>query len=690
MRYSNVDFSVVYVDPSKSSSGDGTTPAKALNALPSTTDGFADATAYVIRRTAETSAATLPNGTNSSVKNILLVGMPNASDELYALMPDEAKSAWGTDSAEYANIQFESNSGSFQLPSVNHFLLHRVYLFRDGINADSYILKFYNSSDFTGCYSFEHCKFGSRGVDLDKSTYTGTLTTSRCKSYVYVYYARILNIADCVINHALTGNSTNGHGIYCYQADILNVRDVRVHSAAWTDYSQVYPLQLCATSAKGVECNISGVSQTIRMNGATATHLPTLMDVQGFVSCVATDISVSMGADLGTTAPSTLQNDYPLVRFYQTYELSLTDVDIDLPNFWNCKSPLLRIERCYSGNYVPGVVKKVDNVSVKCASEDGIGSPLTYSYATQTGDSYAAVAISFSSSDATLYAKVPQISNLSVSCPRGKAAYIENARLTDAEFEGTVVLKQTVADIKSISTWFPGKALYVSDASHARVRKMTVNLENPTYPYAEEPAVYSTFDNNANVFIDASNASVSSASASSSTATHVYQGVGCNNEGEEGHFVFRCANGTCDTWSVHRTGGGSAALKLSNTTCSSPGTMVLGRRPFNGMQLLPTTTGRHTLRAHVALKGYAKDSELYRQFIVSAECAGKTYYSTVHGRWADDSSSVWVNDSELTQLVLEMPFDIPEVSPVDVRVYFSWYSSGGFVYLDPAIELVQS
>ena len=34
-----------------------------------------------------------------------------------------------------------------------------------------------------------------------------------------------------------------------------------------------------------------------------------------------------------------------------------------------------------------------------------------------------------------------------------------------------------------------------------------------------------------------------------------------------------------------------------------------------------------------------------------------------------------------------MPFDIAEVGPVDVRVYFSWYSSGGFVYLDPDIEL---
>ena len=160
MRYANIDFNVVYVDPSKSSLGDGSTPANALNALPSTAAAFADNTCYLLRRTAETAAAVIPNGTNSSIKNLMLLGMPNASDELYELVPAAAKSAWGGDSAEYANIQSTAASGSFATPNINVFLLHRVYLFRDGINADQYILKFnYSSSPGIGCYSFQHCKY---------------------------------------------------------------------------------------------------------------------------------------------------------------------------------------------------------------------------------------------------------------------------------------------------------------------------------------------------------------------------------------------------------------------------------------------------------------------------------------------------------------------------------------------------
>ena len=689
MRYANIDFSVVYVDPSKSSSGTGATPAQALNALPSTAASFADNTCYLIRRTAETKAAVIPNGTNSSIKNLLLLGMPNASDELYELVPSEAKSAWGGDSAEYANVQSTAASGSFAAPNINVFLLHRVYLFRDGINADQYILKFnYTSSPGIGCFAFEHCKFGSRGIDVDKTSYATAVTASRLKSYVYIYYARMLDIRDCVINHAVCGNTTNACGFYCYFADILNIEGVKVHSPVWTDYtSSAYPLYLAGTAQKGVECQIRNVEQTIRMNSSSATHVPTLLYLQGYISCKVENVSVAMGTALNSTTPSSLSIDYAMMYFGSIYELGMKTVSVNLPKVWYAKSPVLQFDRCYSGNYVPGVVKRIEDVTVELASTGGIGDACTYANATSTRESYSAVVMSFTSSDTTMYAKVMEVTGLTVKCPRGKALYAENIRLTDSEFEGTVILSATEADIASIKTWFPGKALYAQSGTHARVRLMEANLSNPDYAYNEDPLVFSTYDNSGSVFVDESNASLAPMTASSSKATHIYQGIGCNSEGADGHFAFRCANGLCDTWSVSRTGGGTAALKLSNNVCPGADMMVLGRRPFNGMQLTPTTTGRHMLRAHIAFKGYASAAELYRHFVISATVNGKVWYSTVNGRWANDSASTWVNDSDLTQLVLEMPIDIAEVSPVDVRVYFSWYSAGGFVYLDPAIEL---
>jgi len=689
MQYADIDFNVVYVDPSRSTNGNGSTPAAAMNKLPDAVSGFADNTCYLIRRTAENSAVVIPNGSSSTIKNLLIMGMPNASDEMYELVPAAAKTAWGGDSAEYANVQSTAASGSFALPQAQRFLLHRVYLFRDGINADNYIFKFQNSSSAVGCFAFEHCKFGSRGINVDKSTYATALTTSRLKSYVYIYYARMLDISDCIINHALTGNSSNPCGFYCYFADVLNVQNVEVYSPMWSDYtSNAYPLYLSGTYQKGVECIVRNVEQTIRMNGSSATHVPTLLYLQGYISCEVSGVTVKTGNALSTANPTSLSIDYAMMYFGNVYELALKGVDVNLPNVWYAKEPVLELNRCYSGNYVPGVVKRLEDISIVLASTAGIGAACTYSYATQTGDNYAALVVGFSQSDCTMYAKVPEVTGVTVKCPRGKAAYFENVRLTDAEFEGTVVLSYTEADIRSIKTWFPGKALCAQYGSHARVRQMEANLSNPEYDYNEDPLVYSTLDNGGSVFVDEANASLAPMAASSSKAQHIYQGIGCNNEGAAGHFAFRCQNGLCDTWSVRRTGGGTAALKLTNNTCSGADTMVLGRRPFNGMQLTPTTTGRHLLKAHIAFKGYAVETELYRQFFISATVKGKAYYSSMHGRWADDSASTWVNDSNLTQRVLEMPVDIPDTTPVDVRVYFSWYSSGGFVYLDPAIELV--
>ena len=93
MRYSNVDFNVVYVDPSRGTAGDGTTPANALKSLPASAGDFLDNTCYIIRRTAETSACTIPNGTSYDVKNLLIMGMPMASDAMWELVPQAAKTA---------------------------------------------------------------------------------------------------------------------------------------------------------------------------------------------------------------------------------------------------------------------------------------------------------------------------------------------------------------------------------------------------------------------------------------------------------------------------------------------------------------------------------------------------------------------------------------------------------------------
>ena len=98
--------------------GDGTTPAGALKALPASAADFTDKTCYLIRRTPEESAVIIPNGENTNITNLLLLGMPNPSDLMYDFVPEEAKNAWGADEAKYANVKSVVADGRFQLPNL--------------------------------------------------------------------------------------------------------------------------------------------------------------------------------------------------------------------------------------------------------------------------------------------------------------------------------------------------------------------------------------------------------------------------------------------------------------------------------------------------------------------------------------------------------------------------------------------
>ena len=72
----------------------GQRPAGALKALPANAADFADNTCYLIRRTSESYATIIPNGENTNITNLLLLGMPNPSDLMYDFVPEEAKTAW--------------------------------------------------------------------------------------------------------------------------------------------------------------------------------------------------------------------------------------------------------------------------------------------------------------------------------------------------------------------------------------------------------------------------------------------------------------------------------------------------------------------------------------------------------------------------------------------------------------------
>ncbi len=332
MFFSNVNFNVIYVDPSLETSGDGLTPATALNDLPQTIGEFVENSCFIIRRTSEDFAVNLVSGSNSDVTNLLFLGMPNAADLLYDFVPEEAKTAWGSDEAVYANIK-STQSSYFAMPNLNHFLLHRIYLFRDGNTVSNYIFYFYNNSTYKSCISIEHCKFGHKGIDLDSSDYTSDkITANYLRAYLYTYYTKVLNIKDVIMN--FINNSSNSlHGIYCRFAEVLNVEDVQIYTTTGTNSSGYYPLYLSEQTTDGIESSIFNVKEIIRFNG-DSEYMPTLFYLQGYINTVVENISVEFGEELNSTRPANLYLSTSTMVLQYLREFSIKNIDVNIPYCW--------------------------------------------------------------------------------------------------------------------------------------------------------------------------------------------------------------------------------------------------------------------------------------------------------------------------------------------------------------------
>jgi len=690
MLYSNTEYNVVYVDPSIGTAGDGSSLATALNALPATADALAENTCYLIRRT-DGSACGLPSGTNNSLKRLLLMGMPFPSDPLYGFVPDEAKAAWGPDTARYANIRATNGSQSLAANQLECLLLHRLNMARSGVSSvSSYLIASYQTSESKGVFTIDKCRFGVEGIDVDDEHYGGgAYTQNAMDAYVRIGQARMLNIRDCVVNRRPTASY---YGIYCNAPDILNVTGCRVNLLACYDSDFYGSLSLSNSQRGQIEATISDLSARYLLDGRDGRNFDSVLRARYFPSLRASGISATTGDLAPDEHPEGLSLRGSLLDFSEANDFSVKGVEASLPHIRRIESPVVRVG-CQLCNNHAGCEKTVEDVRISLGGEDSVGSWRNYDEARRFDSYYSLLYVENYNYDRTsCYPKAAVAKGLRLSNPRGNSLFASGCRVTDAVLEGAACLSGCLADIDSISTWFPGYALRLNNYSHARIGEITVNTENTEYPYNSDVVVQCCDgEYSGNAYVGRCNVPLCPVQLSTSAGdTHVARA--CGNAGETGHYTMLSRNVAADTWNVHRTGGAAACLKIRNDACDTGNTMTIGRKPFRGLLLTPSATGRHVLRMHAAFKGFDSLDALQRRLVVTATVdeggSPRVYTSSSDGQWRDDTDAEWVNDSDLVQKVLEIPLDISTLSAVDVRIHYGWYSATGFAYIDPAMELV--
>ena len=691
MLFSNIDFTVVYVDPSIASAGDGSTPSQALKDLPAA-GSLADRTCYLIRRTAENTACTLPSGSNSAIEHIIFMGMPLPTDTAYALVPDEARTSWGGDTAERANITTSNSSASLNMQGLRTLLFHRIYLQRTCTSASQYLVQSYQTSDFKGTFAIEHCKMGVLGCDIEKDAWTGpAYDNTAMYRYFYFGYVRYLRIFDCIVN--FKPYSSDYAGIHCHYPDILDVEDTRINLLAYSSSRSSFALNLKNTSEQqGTEAIVSGIAVRYVANGGEGRYFPGAIRLGYHLSTRIAGVTATSAIPAGMATPTDTYMPYQSILYCDSLQdFNIRDINVNLPHFWRHSCNLLYFNG--SGySYSPGVEREISGITIAFGNsgETAIGESYSYDDYRSTGDynNYYLLYAYFGGSS-SYYMKPCRMDGVTVNAPRCKAAYIEQCRVTNASFQGMVVVSRSMVDISSLSTWFPGYAMKMSSGSHVRIGTLAVNTENASYPYTYEPAVERD-RGNCTCFVEQSNVIPEQINLSGSGVGQQYT-MACGSECETGHYTLRTQNIAVDAWNVRRTGGAAAALKLWNDKWNGTGMVVLGRKPFKGRLLTAASAGRYLLKCHIAYKNYTNENEMNRRFLITATVdeggASHTWCSSVNGRWADDADAIWENDSDLTQKCLELPIDVETPGLVDVRLYFSWYSADGFLYVDPAMTL---
>jgi len=685
LRFGSVDYNVLYVDPSISTAGDGSLPTTPLANLPALAS-LVDKTCFIIRRTVLTAACQHIYGTTSTIPNLIFMGMPKATDPMYCRMPAEAKSAWDADTEDYARIKITGDQ-LLTLNSLNNLRCHRVCFFRStGTTISNYFFTINDSS--IANISFDKCKFTHQEGDIPN--YTAVVPIDRYGRYFYANGIHSFNFSDCEFHH---GNSTGYHSVYVRNAQHGNYSGNVVH--AITCHYDANAAELCTNNSYQGRCLRANNNKAyFYCNGAQtlSEYVPRIFATGCMDRVEVKSLTISYAGTLGTYT-KTLQCIRNVVNLGcdRMLQYDIQDITLNLGKCWNFgdQYPAVVIDPSYSADCTD-YKNIVRNIVIQAAETGGYGDFSTYD-ASDNIDGYNwPLAIYIPNSDQHL----ALVENITVNNPRGKAARLQGCNAKNVNIKGTLWVANAIVSVPTLETWFPGRAVYCASGGNLYIGTATVNKANATYPYNDDTLAISRPPQHGFLYVEQSNSRVfNNDLASDDSHSNEMFAIAVGNEISDGNFKQLTNNYLCQTWNVNRTGGAPACLKLEGTTNSSSSTfMAIGRYPYKGIEITPMQTGPHLARMHVATKGLSSFDALEDKLQIEVEvktASGltQTYRSNLCGAWSDDAASVWNNDSDLSQYVLEMPVEIKLLEAVDFRIFYNYYSATGFAYIDPAIEL---
>lgn len=746
--YDSITYTVKYVDPFIQSAGDGSTVATALQTLPATLVNY---TCYLIRRTTDEDnlGVDLQRTRNSGKTHIMLLGMPYPDSDLYSQIEQDAKTTWGNDPGTYARIRCNTPSANntaadmaiFYENSIKTLYCETCYFYRDanGSSASDYFwpIFYFDSSNTTDRKLYwKKCKFSYAQYDFESDDFLASnenitlnnYSERKCSNYLYLQDANTVMFKDCIINYAGRYNYRLDYGdqrygwgrgmLLRYGCKLFIMDGCQVNRLNYesdtNDYPERYPI--C------IESNRQNYTTKAIIRNCELNYIMRIGNTNAYNPCIIW----SQAADM------TVNNITCNIKHMKNYNTSSYNMNIgnDKPMIF-CTDNRNEI--------------KVDGIYMNMANRTDIkisGFPVFYANATpmvQTGNpgSYIKnIDIRFPQSvNRTTSCSIFSVSsstycyrgdNDAYECPRfdygndhiGMLNWLNNYLITnvyiDAKYHGEwgvrlwrVGMKTDTLNCKvyQYSSTLQVNNLYNYKAesrgyrgdynAYLKCENYTVNMSRYTgVRQIDQDARSASYITTSNIMPYNENC-ISTTNQAGATANWV-----CLNTIESGQFFTRNPMVFAKSWSTVRTGSTSlASLKMyANVYNGIIYPLCIGASPYKGIEIKPATIGKKILTCYCA-RGLFTTNELQGGITnlwlevytpeIQADESIKYYVTDSIGKDFVTDTSTWSGTTAVTPFKIEVPIEVKELTvPVEVKIYYRWYSSAGFVYIDPDIRLV--
>lgn len=681
--YKGQDYEVVYVDPTIVVPGDGSTPAVAMIDIPDLPD-IIDKTCYLIRRTAEAVGCSQKESQSTSMDYIMFLGMPLVGDSFYNLVPAEAKAAWDADADTHAVFHRISNTYAyfynFELITIRNikflqtggtFTAHMWY-FEDQAGAT-----LLSELDVSNCIfsSLDHGRMKDLVSDLPRENYG---------PFFQVYTCGTLNISDCEWD---SGYSVCINNIHARWINISNVESWHFTGAGQWFYTENRTAYGHFYSFRDIKIHV-----IVNGNNTGSETLPGIIFLntsppKGEMLNVEVDMDLPV---LGTftkrlTAPNHLV-------YWHCSESLVENLYIDYSKCWY-KLSNNNYSMCY---FSTGGMDAQQgdhnhiyrNLTIKLASTGGLGDP----------DTKATASPSYYDSLLTIHGVNSRTTaeNITVSHPRGRAISLAGVNFNNMTIDGSIYLRRACSgNINHFGSHYVSDMLHAFEASRVYFENIVMNKNNPDDLYIGDSVMQSETVDGSYILVNNTNVPLFASQISSGGDEAYLTNWTSFNDVESGNFRFRSTRHLIETWNVERDG--NQVLKMTCLDSTNRWPLVIGRTPNYGVKLTPASIGVQELHMYIATKNLLNVAKLNQDFKIMVHVpmdadpnidSKKTINTQLHGYWEEDTTSVYANDSGLTQMVFKVPVNIVTLTKdLEFQIFWNHYSSNGYLYLDPKFVL---